>query len=68
MSFLGGAVPTGVTLYPGGTDVFNTVTLNTYSDGTWIQASDYVVFDSGKIVTREDLATRLGESMNTLTD
>jgi len=68
MAYLGGAEPTGSVIYPGGEDVFNTVTLNTYSDGTWMQASDYVLFDDGKILSAGDLGTRLGVSMDTATD
>lgn len=68
LSFLGGSAPAGTTLYPAGEDVFNTVTKNTYSDGTWIQAADYVVFDDGKIVSTGDFASRLGETMDTVTD
>jgi len=68
MSFLGGSAPAGVTLFPAGEDVFNTVLKNTYSDGTWIQAADYVVFDDGKIVSKGDFASRLDETMDTVTD
>ncbi len=68
MSFLGGSAPAGVTLFPAGEDVFNTVIKNTYSDGTWIQAADYVVFDDGKIVSKGDFASRLDETMDTVTD
>lgn len=53
---------------PLGDDVFNDITKNTYSDGTWIQAEDYVIFDDGKIASSGDFATRLGESKDSITD
>jgi hypothetical protein len=49
-------------------DVFHTVTRNTYSDGTWISAEDYVLFDSGKILSSGDFASTLGSSMDKVTD
>ena len=68
LSYLGGSAPAGAVTYPGGEDVFNTVTRNTYSDGTWIQAADYVLFDDGKILAAGDFASRLGVTMDAATD
>ncbi|HAT71794.1 MAG TPA: hypothetical protein DCS63_03155 [Elusimicrobia bacterium] len=68
MAYLGGSAPAGSVVYPGGEDVFNTVTRNTYSDSTWIQVSDYVLFDDGNILSAGDLGTRLGVTMDTATD
>jgi hypothetical protein len=70
MVYLGGAAPTGSVTYPGGEDVFHTVTRNTYSDvdNTWIEASDYVLFDSGDILSAGDFSSRLGVTMDTATD
>ena len=45
---------------PAGSDVFNTYTKNTYAGGLWIAASDYVLFDSGKILAAGDLGSGLG--------
>ncbi|MCM2266859.1 MAG: FecR family protein [Elusimicrobiales bacterium] len=70
LTYLGGAAPAGLVTYPGGEDVFHTVTRNTYSDAdnTWIQASDYVLFDSGDILNAGDFSSRLGVTMDTATD
>ncbi|MBI4802084.1 MAG: FecR domain-containing protein [Elusimicrobia bacterium] len=70
LSYLGGSAPTGLLAFPAGEDTFYTVTKNTYADagGTWIQAADFVLFDNGNIVSTGDLTTRLGESMDTVTD
>lgn len=68
LAYLGGTAPSSQIVYPGGTDVFNTVTLNTYSDGTWIQAADYVLFDSGKILSAGDFASQLSFNMDKATD
>jgi hypothetical protein len=68
MAYLGGSAPTGSVIYPGGEDVFNTVTRNTYSDNTWIQASDYVLFDNGNILSTGDFSSQLGVTMDSVTD
>ncbi|OGS51573.1 MAG: hypothetical protein A3J79_13480 [Elusimicrobia bacterium RIFOXYB2_FULL_62_6] len=68
MSFLGGSMPASLMAYPAGEDTFYTIQKNTYSDGTWLQATDFVLFDNGNIVSTGDLSTRLGESMDTVTD
>jgi hypothetical protein len=68
LTYLGGSAPTAAVVYPGGPDTFSTITRNTYSDGTWITASDYVLFDDGKILSAGDFSSRLGVSMDTATD
>lgn len=68
MSYLGGSAPTGLAAFPAGQDTFYSITKNTYSDGTWLQATDFVLFNNGDIVSTGDLSTRLGENMNTVTD
>ncbi|HAH32626.1 MAG TPA: hypothetical protein DCL44_09980 [Elusimicrobia bacterium] len=60
--------PTGGVTSPSGDDVFHTITRNTYSDGTWISAEDYVLFDNGKILSTGDLASTLGSNMDKVTD
>jgi len=61
-TYLGGIAPTTYRSNPMGDNVFNNIVKNTYSDGTWIQAQDFVLFDDGKIVSTDDLASRLGIS------
>lgn len=45
---------------PAGSGVFYTYTKNTYAGGLWIAASDYVLFDDGKILSTGDLGSGLG--------
>ena len=45
---------------PAGSDTFYTYTKNTYAGGLWIAASDYVLFDDGKILAAGDLGSGLG--------
>lgn len=68
MSYLGGSAPASLAAFPAGEETFYTISKNTYSDGTWLQAADFVLFDNGDIVSTGDLSTRLGESMSTVTD
>ena len=57
---------------PSGSDVFHTYTKNTFGDvgGTWIAASDYVLFDDGKILSAGDFGAGLGggETVDQITD
>ena len=46
---------------PSGSDVFHTVTRNTFADGTWISAEDYVLFDDGNILSTGDFNSGLGQ-------
>jgi hypothetical protein len=45
---------------PAGSDTFYTYTKNTYAGGLWIAASDYVLFDDGKILSAGDFGAGLG--------
>ncbi|OGS13104.1 MAG: hypothetical protein A2234_02625 [Elusimicrobia bacterium RIFOXYA2_FULL_58_8] len=71
ISYLGGSAPTGAPQSsPSGSDVFHTYLRNDYSDGTWIAASDYVLFDDGKILSTGDFGAGLsgGETVDQITD
>lgn len=68
IQYLGGSEPSAVTTYPDGSDIFHDITKNTYSDGTWIQAEDFVIFDDGKVVSSGDFASRMGVDKDAVTD
>jgi hypothetical protein len=55
---------------PSGSDVFHTFTKNTYGDGTWIGAQDFVLFDDGDILSLGDFSSGLGagETVDKVTD
>ncbi len=55
---------------PSGEDVFHTYTKNTFADGTWIAASDYVLFDDGDLLSTGDFGRGLGagETVDEVTD
>ena len=57
-TYLGGTTPTELLAYPDGENVFHTVMKNTYATGAWIQAEDFVLFDDGKKVSPDELASR----------
>lgn len=67
-AYLGGSAPSASVTYPAGLDTFHTITRNTYSDSTWIEAEDFVLFDDGKIAETGDFAQRLGASMSSVSD
>ncbi len=60
--------PTASFSYPSGTNVFHSIGKNTYKDGTWIQAEDFVTFDDGKIASESDFARRASLSMGSVAD
>jgi len=66
-AYLGGSF-TVIDSQPDGTDVFHSVKRNTFADGTWIQAEDFVLFDDGKILAAGDFAGSLTSDMDTVTD
>ncbi len=45
---------------PSGDDVFDNIVRNEYSDGTWINTRDYLLFDDGKIASAGDFASSIG--------
>jgi len=49
-------------------DVFHNTIKNTFNEGTWIQAKDYLLFDDGRIASAGDFSFGLGETMDTVTD
>ncbi len=59
-----------VTSNPAGDDVFYSITRNTYADGSWIGAQDFVLFDDGTILHTGDFARGLGggETQDQITD
>ena len=61
-TFLGGNSPLIERINPMGDNVFNNIVKNTYSDGTWIQSQDFVIFDDGKIVSNDNLASSLTQN------
>lgn len=61
-TFLGGNTPLIERINPMGDDVFNNIVKNTYADGTWIQSQDFVIFDSGKIVSNDNLAVSISQT------
>lgn len=60
--------PTASLSYPGGPDVFHTVTRNVYKDGTWINAEDFVVFDDGKTAAMSDFTRKTSLTMGSVAD
>ncbi|OGR46227.1 MAG: hypothetical protein A2X34_03110 [Elusimicrobia bacterium GWC2_51_8] len=51
-------------------DVYHSVSKNTFNEGTWIQAEDFVLFDDGKILSAGDFGAGLGggETLDQITD
>ncbi|NLI10971.1 MAG: FecR domain-containing protein [Elusimicrobia bacterium] len=45
---------------PSGDDVFDNIVRNEYSDGTWINTRDYLLFDDGKVASFSDFSSSLG--------
>jgi hypothetical protein len=60
-TYLGGSAPTIDSSQPEGADVFHTWAKNTYSDGTWIAAEDFVLFNDGDILSTGDFNSGLGQ-------
>lgn len=60
ISFLGSASPVIEGSFPSGSDVFYTFSKNTYSDGTWIAAQDFVLFNNGDLLGAGDFNKGLG--------
>jgi hypothetical protein len=70
-SWLGGPTPiTSVGSTPSGDSVFRSYGKNTYADGTWIAAEDFVLFDDGKLLSAGDFSAGLGggETVDQITD
>jgi len=67
-TYLGGVKPESIKLNPDGDDVLHNYSKNTYTDGTWISADDYIVFDSGKVATLSDFSLKSGEDKNSFID
>ncbi|MCX8074304.1 MAG: hypothetical protein N2749_01795, partial [Clostridia bacterium] len=67
-SYLGGQKPTSYTSYPYGEDVFYSVSHNNYIDGSWIKATDFVIFDDGKIATTSDFKLKPNEDKSSFLD
>lgn len=67
-SYLGGLQPVMLTVYPDGENVLHSISKNTYSDGTYISAEDFVIFDNGNIAKYSDLKLKPGESKNDFID
>lgn len=70
LTYLGGSAPAVLKTNPSGDDVFHDTNKNTYSDsdGTWIQVEDWALFDNGKTVSTDDLASKLGATKDEMTD
>ena len=70
IAYLGGSAPLLESSNPSGDSVFHNVTKNTYSDGTWIGAQDFVLFNDGSILTTGDFSSGLsaGNSLDAITD
>ncbi|MCK4828830.1 hypothetical protein KA005_74585, partial [bacterium] len=66
-TYWGGQAPSSSISYPGGSNVFHTITRNTYTDG-WIQAEDFVIFDDGKIASSDDFARKTLLSIGSVAD
>jgi len=61
ITYLGGTAPTLTGSLPSGSDVFHSYSKNTYSDGTWIAAEDWVLFNDGDTLSTGDFNRGLGE-------
>lgn len=61
ITYLGGSAPAITASSPSGSDAFHTYAKNTYSDGTWIAAEDFVLFDDGDILSTGDFSSGLGQ-------
>lgn len=55
---------------PSGEDVFHSTTYNEYSDGTWIAAEDFVLFNDGDLLSTGDFSRGLSQSnsLDAMTD
>ncbi len=60
IAYLGGSAPVTDASFPSGEDVFHTFAKNTYSDGTWIAAQDFVLFNDGNLLSTGDFTSGLG--------
>jgi len=70
ITYLGGSAPTTESSNPSGDDVFHNYAKNTYSDGTWIAAEDFVLFNDGSILGSGDFTSGLsaGNTVDAITD
>lgn len=59
-TFSDGSTMLSTSLNPSGDGVFDNIISNEYSDGAWISARDFVLFDNGKIVSTGDFASGIG--------
>ncbi|MDD5208812.1 MAG: FecR family protein [Elusimicrobiales bacterium] len=67
ISYLGGSAPALESSNPAD---FHSISKNTYSDGTWIAAEDFVLFNDGSILSPGDFSSGLsaGNSLDAITD
>ncbi|MBI4352159.1 MAG: FecR domain-containing protein [Elusimicrobia bacterium] len=70
ISYLGGSAPVADGSFPSGEDVFHTFAKNTYGDGTWIAAQDFVLFNDGDLLSTGDFSGGLGagDTVDEITD
>lgn len=72
ITYLGGAgaAPVTESASPSGSAVFHTWAKNTYGDGTWIAAEDFILFDDGDKLSAGDFGGGLagGETVDQVTD
>ena len=70
IAYLGGSAPATESSNPSGDDVFHNYAKNTYSDGTWIAAEDFVLFNDGSILGPGDFSSGLsaGNTVDAITD
>lgn len=67
ISYLGGSAPALESSNPAD---FHSISKNTYSDGTWIAAEDFVLFNDGSILSPGDFSSGLnaGNTLDAITD
>ncbi|MFH1379374.1 MAG: FecR family protein [bacterium] len=53
--YYGDTAPTSVWSQPGGSQLFHFTAKDTYADGTWIQAEDFIINDEGDIASFSDI-------------
>jgi hypothetical protein len=61
ITYYAAAAPTITSSQPDGADVFHTYAKNTYGDGTWIAAEDWVLFNDGDTLSTGDFNNGLGQ-------
>ncbi|MBD3272334.1 MAG: hypothetical protein GF384_07340, partial [Elusimicrobia bacterium] len=54
-TYYGDAAPTSLWLQPDGADTFHFIAKDTYNDGTWIQAEDFIINDEGEVASFSDI-------------